>query len=78
MTTKNIRDALMKELSDLMDGKADVRHAKAVAKVSAQAIYATRVELENKRMEIELHLNTDNDRMKFIDGNKVKVPTLEF
>jgi len=77
-TTKKVREILMKELSDLMDGKVDNEHAKAVSSIAGQAIYATRLELENKRLEVDLHLNTDEDRLKFIDGNNVKIPTLEF
>ena len=78
MTTQNIRKVLMKELNDLMDGKVDAAHAEAVSKVASQAIYSTRVELENKRIEAELHMNTDENRLKFIDGKNVKIPTLEF
>ena len=77
-TTKAVRDILMKELNDLMNGKTDIEHANAVSKVAGQAIYTTRLELENKRIEVELHMNTDQDRLKFIDGNNVKIPTLEF
>ena len=77
-TTKAVRDILMKELNDLMDGKVDTKHAQAVSNVAGQAIYATRLELENKRIEAELHMNTNENRLKFIDGNNVKIPTLGF
>ncbi len=76
-TTKKIREALMTELNNLMTGTTDTDHAVAVSKVAAQAIYTTRLELENKRIEAELHMNTDENRLKFIDGNNVKIPTLE-
>lgn len=76
MSTKKIRNVLMKELDDLMSGKAELEHAQAVTKVAAQAIYATRIELENKRMEVALEINTDEDRMKFIDATSVSVPSL--
>jgi len=77
-TTKAVREILMKELNDLMDGKVDNKHAKAVSNIAGQAIYATRLEIENKRIEVDLHLNTEENRLKFIDGNNVKIPTLEF
>ena len=77
-TTKAVRDILMTELKNLMDGKTDSEHAEAVSRVAGQAIYATRLELENKRIEVDLHLNTDENRLKFIDGNNVKIPTLGF
>ncbi len=77
-TTKAVREILMKELEGLMNGTVDTDHANSVSKLSAQAIYATRVELENKRIETELHLRTDENRLKFIDGDEVKIPTLRF
>ena len=77
-TTKDIRDILMKELGDLMSGKVDTNHANSVSKVAGQAIYVTRIELENKRIEVELHLNTDENRLKFIDGDIVNIPKLGF
>lgn len=76
MDTSKVRDILLKELDDLMSGKADVKHAKAVSKVSAQAIYASRIELENKRIEAKLMKDTGKDRWKFIDGAEVTIPTL--
>ena len=75
--TKDIREVLMGELDALMSGKVDTEHARTVTDLAAQSIYATRLELENKRLEVSLQINTDEDRMKFIDADGVKVPTLE-
>ena len=76
-TTQDVREILMTELSGLMDGSVDAEHAKAVVGIASQAIYATRIELENKRIETELHIKTDENRLKFIDGEIVSIPKLE-
>jgi|WetSurMetagenome_2_1015567.scaffolds.fasta_scaffold1374846_1 hypothetical protein len=54
MTTEDIRGILFKQMIDLQDKKITHQEAKAMADLSAQAIYTTRLELENKRMELEL------------------------
>ena len=77
MSTQKIRETLLKELDMLMDGKATTEHANAVSSVAAQAIYTTRLEIENKRIEAKLMEDTKQDRWKFIDGQSVSVPTLQ-
>jgi len=51
---EDIRRILFEEI-DLFrrDGK-DVKRARAISELSSQAIYSIRVELENKRLELEL------------------------
>lgn len=58
-TTTDIRDILMKQIEEISSGKGDLKVAKAVSELSAQAIYATRLELENKRTELELGKSTE-------------------
>ena len=76
MNTETIRDILMKELDSLVSGKTSIERANAVAKVSAQAIYATRVELENKRAEINIGNLFGQVRWDKIDGLEVTLPKL--
>ena len=57
-STKSIRDILFNELDEVAKG-GDIKKAKVVAKLSSQAIYATRVELENKKIELELAKSDD-------------------
>ena len=54
MSTTEIRDMLLQQMKDLKDRKITPQEAKAMSDLSAQAIYTTRLELENKRMELEL------------------------
>lgn len=53
-TTTTIRDLLFKEMEDLANGKSDIKKAKAMTKISAQIIYSTRLEIENKKIEVEI------------------------
>lgn len=76
MSTELIRDTLLKELDSLVKGTSTIERAHAVAKVSAQAIYATRVELENKRMEVNIGHLFGQVRWDKIDGLEVTLPKL--
>ena len=75
-TTETIREILMEELNSLIDGKSRIERANAVAKVSAQAIYASRLELENKRAEINIGNLFGQIRWDKIDGLEVTLPKL--
>lgn len=58
-STKDIQDALFKELDSISNGSGDVKKAKLVTKIASQLIYASRIEIENKRIELELSKSTD-------------------
>ena len=66
----------MDELDSLIAGKSTIDRAHAVSKLSAQAIYATRVELENKRAEISIGSLFGKVRWDKIDGVEVTLPTI--
>ena len=74
--TSDIREVLMNEIESLVKGTSDSERAKRVAELSAQAIYATRVELENKRIEVDIGKTTGDMRWDKIDGLEVTIPTL--
>ena len=74
--TEDIRDILMNELESLIKGTTTIERANAVAKISAQAIYATRLELENKRAEINIGNLFGQVRWDNIDGIQVTIPKL--
>ena len=74
--TETIKSILLNELSSLIEGKSTVERANAVAKVSAQAIYATRLELENKRAEINIGNLFGQIRWNNIDGVEISIPKL--
>lgn len=75
-TTEDIRAILMAEIDSLINGSSTVDRANSVAKLSAQAIYATRVELENKRIEVNIGNLFGQVRWDKIDGLEVSVPKL--
>ncbi len=75
-STEDIREILMSELDSLVSGESTIERAHGVAKLSAQAIYATRIELENKRMEIDIGNLFGQVRWDKIDGVQVTVPKL--
>jgi len=57
-TTSDMKAALYEQIELLSNGSGDTNVAKTIAKVASQAIYATRIELENKRLELELAKST--------------------
>jgi hypothetical protein len=75
-TTETIREILLSEIDSLIKGESTIDRANSVAKLSAQAIYATRVELENKRCEINIGNLFGQVRWDKIDGLEVSVPKL--
>ncbi len=50
---EKIRTILLEEL-DLLRDSGDLERAKAVSGLSAQTIYSIRMEVENKKLELEL------------------------
>lgn len=58
-TTTDIRDILFEQMDKINKQKGDIEEAKVITDLSAQAIYATRVEIENKKLELELGKSTD-------------------
>ena len=71
---------LLKRLNDEMDslikGESSVERAHAVSKLSAQAVYITRLEMENKREEIKIGNLFGQIRWDKIDGLEVTLPKL--
>lgn len=58
-STMDIRDILFQQMDKINNGKGDIEEAKTITELSAQAIYATRVEVENKKLELELGKATE-------------------
>lgn len=52
-TTQTLRDELFSTMEKLQKGCITTKEAQATAKIAANIIYATRLELENKRMELK-------------------------
>lgn len=59
-STTEIRTILLEQLRELSKGGKDLDKARAITDLSAQAIYSTRIELENKRLELELSKASDS------------------
>ena len=77
-TTSKVRKMLLDELDSLIKGESDIERAQAVTGLSAQVIYATRLELENKRIEVDISKNlSDKPRWKQIDGGEISLPSLK-
>jgi len=57
---ETVRKILLDELDAFHRNSADIKRARAISDMSAQAIYSIRVELENKRLELELAKSDDN------------------
>ena len=75
-STEDIRKILMDEMESLIAGKSTTDGANSISKLSAQAIYATRLEMENKRAEISIGNLFGQVRWKNIDGEEVTLPKL--
>ena len=75
-TTKTLTEMLFKQLEGLQDGTIDTKEARAFSKTASQIVYASRLDLENKRIEMQL-MKTICRPSKNIDGAKVSIPTLE-
>lgn len=58
-STTEIREILLDQLRELSKGGKDLDKARAISELSAQAIYSTRIELENKRLELELSKSSE-------------------
>lgn len=75
MTTTEIRENLIKQIEAVNNG-GDIETARVVCDLSAQAIYATRVELENKRLELELGKSTE-DVKSWMDRDFSKIQNIK-
>lgn len=75
MTTTEIRENLIKQIEAVNNG-GDIEKARVVCDLSAQAIYATRVELENKRLELELGKSTE-DVKSWMDRDFSKIQNIK-
>jgi hypothetical protein len=75
--TSSMKSILMDELNSLISGKTTIERANAVSKLSAQAIYATRLEIENKRIEVDIKKSFGDDRWNLIDNFEVSVPSIK-
>jgi hypothetical protein len=51
---EQIRKMLFEEIDKFRKDDSNVERARTIAKLSSQAIYSIRAELENKRLELEL------------------------
>ena len=51
---EKIRDILFDEIDSYRSGKSDIDRMRAISDISAQTIYSIRLEMENKRVELEV------------------------
>ncbi len=63
---EKIRNILFEELDTFRKDGVDIERARAISDLSAQTIYAIRVELENKKLELELG-KSDADVKEWMD-----------
>jgi len=56
---EKIREILFEEL-DLFRKKGDTKRAKAISEIAAQTVYSIRVEVENKKLELEIGKSDKN------------------
>ena len=76
--TDDLKRVLFGEIDALIKGDSSPERANSVSKLASQIIYACRVEVENKREEINLSKITGEDRLGKIDVKTVTVPSLSF
>ena len=74
--TSNLREILFSELESLREGKSTENRAHAVSKLASQIIYASRLELENKRMEITIGHMFGKMRWNKVDNELTNIPKL--
>jgi len=67
---------LFKQLEGIQDGSVDLKEARVVVKTASQIVYSSRLDIENKRIEMQL-MKTMTRNKKNIDGVGVSIPTLE-
>lgn len=68
-STKDIRDILFKQMEILVNGKTDkddIAKARTVCDMASQIVYSTRVEVENKKIELEL-AKSDKEVKKWLE-----------
>jgi len=75
-TSKSLREMLFTQLEGLQDGSVDLKTARAFTKTASQIVYSSRVDIENKRIEMQL-AKTMSRPKKNLDGKTVAVPSLE-
>lgn len=76
--TDELKRVLFDEIDSLVKGDSSPQRANGVSKLASQIIYACRVEVENKREEINLSKLLKSPRIKEIDAKTVTVPSLSF
>jgi len=75
--TEQLRELLFAEIDNLKNGKSDNKKAKIISDIATQIIYTTRLEVENKRLELDL--SKQNEEVKkwmdkdFSSIQKIKV-----
>ena len=58
--TRELQDILFAQMNELVNGDGDIKKAKAITKLASQAIYITRLEVENKRLELEVSKSNED------------------
>ena len=74
--TSSIRKMLLKQIEDVVNGEANIEEARVVCDLSSQLIYTTRLELENKRLELELG-KSDNEVKKWMERDFSNIQTIK-
>jgi len=72
---EEIRTILFKEMDLFRKKGGDPKRAKTITQMSAQTIYSIRVELENKRTELELGKSDDKVK-KWMDKDFTDITTM--
>ena len=72
---EKIRNILFKEISLFQKKGSDPERAKIISEMSAQAVYSIRVELENKRLELEIG-KADEEVKKWMDKDFSNIATM--
>lgn len=75
-TTESLREILFSEIKTLRSGESTTDRANSVSKLASQLIYASRLELENKRMEVAIGDLFGQVRWDKIDGELNNVAKL--
>ena len=75
-STKDLRKMLFEQLDGLNNKTKTVKEVSTFAKVASQIVYSARLDIENKRIEVELMKTTKRPK-KNIDGKNISIPSLE-
>ena len=76
MNTGDIRKMLLKQIDDVISKKATIDEARVVCDLTSQLIYSQRLELESKRINVDI-AKMDEEKHKYMGKDFSKLPKLE-